>query len=548
MDATALPGCRRNLKTAIAGGALAIGLAVAAFAVTAVEVHAKPTCGGRKATIVRGDGNDVISVPKHGPQVIFAGGGNDTIIAKRNKDTVCAGDGDDFISGGTGRDMLFGEAGNDVIDEGPGSGKAFGGPGDDTLLGGGGGDSLHGDDGGDRIFGQIQDDHLSGDSGNDLIVGGQGTDDMQGGRGDDWLRGGINNDFLSGDDGNDTLSFGSATPPGPSSDLNGVSVNLRSGDANGDDSPERLSGIENLVGSPFDDHLVGVGRGFANGDGGSDSCGGFAGTSCNAMQPPRSTAYIANPTSPDPGLIVLGGPGSDSVSVNATGNGLSITGQLSAGAGCAKAGAASLSCAAPAAPLGYIVLWGDRGNDTLSVGGGLPAATEVVVDGGPGNDDLTGGPGSDVLFAGESGADHLSGGVGDDGLIGGGGGPDTMDGGPGNDNIVSDNPCDGHRYIGGPGGADAASFGHVMIGGVSARLNGAATLRRSGGGCNPTQIQGSEVLEGSIGSDFLVGTRHDDLLVGLLGSDVLIGRGGHDDFRGDAGSDRCMGRGAKSSC
>lgn len=546
MDAKTLPGFGRNFKTAIAGGVLTIGFAVAAFALAAGEVAAKPGCGGHKATIVRGVGNDVINVPKHGPQVIVAGGGNDTIIAKRNKDIVCAGEGDDFISGGTGRDRLFGEAGNDVIDEGPGSGQAFGGPGDDTLLGGGGGDSLHGDDGTDRIFGQIQDDHLSGDSGNDLIAGGQGIDDMQGGSGDDWLRGGINNDFLSGDDGNDTLSFGSATPPGPSSGLNGVSVNLRSGDADGDDSPERISGIENVVGSPFDDRLLG-GGGFANGNGGSDSCGGFARTSCN-VQSPRSSAYIANPISPDPGLIVLGGPGSDSVSVNATGNGLSITGQLSAGAGCAKAGAASVSCGTPTAPLGYIVLWGDSGNDTLSVGGGLPAGTEVVLDGGPGNDNLTGGPSSDVLFAGESGTDHLIGGVGDDGLVGSGGGPDTMEGGPGNDNIVSDNPCDGHHYIGGPGGADTAGFGHVTIGGVRARLNGTASLRRNGRGCNPTHIQGSEVLEGSIGRDFLVGTRHDDLLIGLPGRDLLIGRGGDDDFRGDAGSDRCMGRGKKSSC
>jgi Ca2+-binding RTX toxin-like protein len=525
-----------------------MGLAGAAFAVTAVEVVAKPTCSGRKATIVRGDGNDVISVPKHGPQVIVTGGGNDTIIAKRNKDIVCAGDGDDFISGGTGRDRLFGEAGNDVIDEGPGSGKAFGGPGDDTLLGGGGGDSLHGDDGDDRIFGQIQDDHLFGDSGGDLLIGGQGMDEMKGGSGDDWLRGGLNRDTYSGDDGDDTASFGSATPPGPSNDLNGVSVNLSSGSAIGDDAPDRLSGIENLVGSPFDDHLVGAGGGFVSGNGGSDSCSGFATASCNAIQPPRSIAYIANPTSPDPGLIVLGGPGSDSVKVDATGNGFSITGELGAGAGCTTADGSGVSCAAPTVPLGFMVLWGDNGNDTLSVGGGVSLTTAVTADGGPGNDNLTGGPGSDVLFAGESGTDYLSGGVGDDALIGRGGGPDTMDGGPGNDNIVSNDPCDGHRYIGGRGGADTAGFGHVTIGGVSARLNGAATLRSSGGECNATQIRGSEVLEGSIGPDFLVGTPHDDLLIGREGSDVLIGRGGHDDFRGDAGSDRCVGRGSKSSC
>jgi Ca2+-binding RTX toxin-like protein len=194
------------------------------------------------------------------------------------------------------------------------------------------------------------------------------------------------------------------------------------------------------------------------------------------------------------------------------------------------------------------VLWGDNGDDRLSVGGGIPVTTEVTLAGGPGNDDLTGGPGSDILFAGEGGTDHLSGGAGDDALIGRGGGPDTMDGGPGNDNLVSNNPCDGHRYIGGRGGADTAGFGHVTTGGVQARLNGVATLRGSGRECNATQIRGSEVLEGSIGPDFLVGTPHDDLLIGREGSDVLIGHGGRDDFRGDAGADRCVGRGAKSSC
>jgi Ca2+-binding RTX toxin-like protein len=513
----------------------------------AMDAGARPTCGGRKASVVRGPGNDLIKASKHGPQVIVAGGGNDTIIAKRNKDFVCAGDGDDLISGGTGRDKLFGEAGNDVIDEGPGSGKAFGGLGDDTLLGGGGGDTLHGDDGNDRVLGQIQDDHLWGDSGNDVIVGGHGIDEMQGGSGDDWLRGGITQDTYSGNDGSDTLSFGSATPPGPSNDLSGVSANLGSGGANGDDSPEAVSGIENLVGSPFNDQLVGAGSGSVSGNGGNDSCSGFVTISCSPVQPAASIAYIANPNSPDPGLIVLGGPGNDSLTVNAIGSGFSITGQLSAGAGCATAGS-SVSCSAPTAPLGYIVLWGDNGNDALSVGGGLPATTELMADGGPGNDNLTGGPGSDILFAGESGSDHLSGGAGDDALVGFGGGPDTMEGGPGNDDLGSTDACDGHRYVGGPGRADAASFAPGSIGGVKARLNGAATLRRSGGGCNATQIRGSEVLEGTIGPDFLVGTRHDDLLIGREGSDVLIGRGGHDDFRGDAGRDRCVGRGAESSC
>ena len=68
--------------------------------------------------------------------------------------------------------------------------------------------------------------------------------------------------------------------------------------------------------------------------------------SCNAIQPPRSIAYIANPASPDPGLIVLGGAGATRER-GPSGNGLSITGQLSAGAGCTTVPAAGVSCAAP---------------------------------------------------------------------------------------------------------------------------------------------------------------------------------------------------------
>jgi Ca2+-binding RTX toxin-like protein len=194
-----------------------------------------------------------------------------------------------------------------------------------------------------------------------------------------------------------------------------------------------------------------------------------------------------------------------------------------------------------------VLIWGVGGDDVLSLGGGLAATTSVKLDGGPGSDRIMGGPNSDTLFAGESGSDNLSGGGGPDALVARGGGGDTLDGGADNDNLVSDNPCDGHLYIGGPGGADVAGFGHVTTGGVEATLNGQATLRGSRG-CHPTRILRSEALEGSVGPDLLVGTPRADLLIGREGNDVLIGRGGEDDFRGDAGSDSCSGTGVRSGC
>ena len=73
----------------------------------------------------------------------------------------------------------------------------------------------------------------------------------------------------------------------------------------------------------------------------------------------------------------------------------------------------------------------------------------TTLDGGPGDDDLDGGPGTDTLIGGDgdddldarAGADQLYGGAGDDVLNGDANkdpSPDLMDGGPGYDKIESD--------------------------------------------------------------------------------------------------------------
>ena len=510
-----------------------------AFALTALESEAKPSCGGRKATIVRGAGDDVIRAPKKGPQVIVAGAGNDAIIAKRNRDIVCAGDGNDYIAGGTGRDRIFGEAGSDFVIEGPGSGTVAAGDGDDTVIGGPGGDQIGGGPGADRLFGELQDDRIDGEGGPDLVVGGQGKDRLDGGDDSDWIRGDTAEDTYNGGAGIDTLSFATATPPGPEPDLDGISVSLSSNLSIDEDGRERTSGVENVVGSPFADRLAGSG-GSVRGGGGPDGCAGFAATACGpGTQAGGRVAYLTDLDGPDPGLVVFGSGRDDSFAVTGGGTSVQVTGSaLTAGTGCRSSGDA-VSCTAPAGGLGYVLVWGGSGNDSLSVSSAFSVGTFIKLDGGPGNDRLDGGPGSDDLWAGESGADQLFGDAGDDSLNGRTGGGDLLAAGPGSDQLVSDDPCAGHRYDGGPGQSDVAGFAYVVRGGVKARLGGAATIRGDGR-CSPTRIlRSSEILEGTIRADILIGDHRPNLIIGREGADLLIGRGGRDELRGDAGNDRC---------
>ncbi|WP_194787919.1 retention module-containing protein [Pseudomonas sp. UFMG81] len=105
--------------------------------------------------------------------------------------------------------------------------------GDDVLLAGGG------------------DNTLLGGNGNDVLVAGAGNDSLYGGEGNDLLIAGPGNDLLDGGAGIDTASYAKATA--------GVTVDLgHSGPQNtlgaGTDT---LTGIENLIGSDYNDTLTG---------------------------------------------------------------------------------------------------------------------------------------------------------------------------------------------------------------------------------------------------------------------------------------------------
>jgi Ca2+-binding RTX toxin-like protein len=149
--------------------------------------------------------------------------------------------------------LLFGTDNDDDLVGGGGNDRIVGRKGNDTLAGGGGNDSLDGGDGTDQLFGQEGDDTFTPGAGLDTIYGGSTT----------------------GDSGNDTVSYANYG--------GGVIVSLSSGygyqkalgkAADRDD----LYGIENIIGSAYDDSLGGDNN--ANrifGGAGNDTLGGWQG-------------------------------------------------------------------------------------------------------------------------------------------------------------------------------------------------------------------------------------------------------------------------------
>ena len=173
-----------------------------------------------------------------------------------------------------------------------------------------------------------------------------------------------------------------------------------------------------------------------------------------------------DPRGPDPGLYVLGGQSgaNDDLLVTAANGVFSVTSRVGAAIAslpgpidtCAVL-RAIVQCPTPSTPLSFVTVWGDGGNDHLSLSGSYPSSMTTLMDGGPGNDVLDGTSGDDILFSGQSGNDVLNGGDGSDALLALGTGGDKLNGGNGNDQLVSDDVCQGHDYSGGPG-FDIAGF------------------------------------------------------------------------------------------
>ena len=159
-----------------------------------------------------------------------------------------------------------------------------------------------------------------------------------------------------------------------------------------------------------------------------------------------------------------------------------------------------------------ILVNGGNGNDTIT---GSPDVPNSLL-GGDGLDTITGGSRNDTLVGGD-GNDSVIGGLGDDSLSGGNG-TDRIDGGVGNDSI------------------DGGDGPDVLLGNI-----GNDTILGAAGNDSLQGGAGNDVLNGGSGLDTLMGEADNDSLLGGLDNDSLLGGLGLDTLSGDAGNDILQG-------
>lgn len=136
------------------------------------------------------------------------------------------------------------------------------------------GHTLTGTAGDDVLVAGPGDNIINAGDGNDVLTAGTGNNELHGGAGNDLLYAGPGNDLLDGGPGNDTVSYAHATA-GVTVDLSLLTAQNTIGAG-----VDTLQGIENLVGSNFNDHLTGdnnnnvinggLGNDVLNGGGGDD--------------------------------------------------------------------------------------------------------------------------------------------------------------------------------------------------------------------------------------------------------------------------------------
>ena len=465
----------------------------------------------------------------------------DIIIGDENANVLDGRGGDDILEGRGGNDTLIGGAGADMLDGGTGidtasyinaptrvtanlefpvqnEGEASG----DTYI------DI------ENLRGSAFDDKLVGDINSNVLEGLAGNDDMSGGGGNDILIGGLGADLLNGGDGEDTASYENATSSVLVDLLNPVSVGFPgAGEAAGD----MFIGIENLIGSNFNDVLIGdnapniLEGGFGNdtlsGGGGDDILKGNFGINIlsGGLGLNDTADYRDFPSSVTVRLksnevfstLTLGMNGSHDTIEHIIGSKEGDFFELESDQ--------NLS--------GYFSLDGDEGLDVIlfdsSLGGvnfdlnnfvissieiiqGTSFSDTIIGDENP--NILQGSDGSDIL-RGNAGQDQLFGGPGSDTLIGGPGG-DVLDGGDG----------------------DLFDFDTVSYADYISPLGEGLRVDLLNPETNTGDAQGDTIrnIEKIIGSNFndvLVGDGGNQILFGSIGDDVLFGT--------DFGSNRLFG-------
>ena len=329
-------------------------------------------------------------------------------------------------------------------------------------------DTIIGGSGNDTLEGAESDDIINGDAGNDSIFGGGGDDTINGGDGNDTIDGGAGDDTISGQSGNDIITAGA-----------GIDTVIWNGLGNGSDTILASDGAETLTvqgDSGVNNYSVGSNSGLLTVTEGGASI----------------TVAISTTT-----INVNGGSEADVITI----------GEI-----------------ADVNPL-VLNIDGQADNDTITAADANIGDVRMFLNGGTGNDTITGSRDSDSIN-GDGGDDSIVGGLGNDSADGGEGN-DTLNGEGGNDTLIGNT---GNDLLDGGDGDDlgSGSLGNdTAIGGLG----------------NDTLLGGfgRDVLNGNSGNDLLDGGRDNDQVLGGSGDDSLKGGTGDDTVRGQSGSDLIKG-------
>ena len=291
-----------------------VDTATVTITVTGSDIEPSIIIGTEMGERIFGTENADTIISLGGVDFVFGDDGDDVINGGEGGDVISGGDGADTLNGGEGTDfsvyLSSGAAVNVNLTTGTGTGGSA--EGDvlnsiENLIGSVFDDTLTGDANTNNLQGDAGDDELNGEGGNDVLLGGDGADELNGGDGqdlasyflsdeavtvnladgttsggeaegdvltsienllgsvfddvltgdagnnvisgvigDDLLDGGAGADQLNGGEGNDTVTY-------ENSDA-GVIVNLLNGLTSGGHAEgDRLSSVENVIGSDFDD-------------------------------------------------------------------------------------------------------------------------------------------------------------------------------------------------------------------------------------------------------------------------------------------------------
>jgi len=384
-------------------------------------------------------------------------------------------------------------AGPDVITGTAAAETLHGGGGDDQISGAGGNDVLYGDDGNDTLDGGIGDDRLEGGEGDDRLVFSAGSDDYRGGNGVDTL---------------DLNAAASAAIV----NLGAVSNQLSVGGIF-----SQVQTVENVIGTASADTLTGdAGANRLDGGAGIDTLTGNGGDD-----------------------VLIGGLGDDVFQYSGAANGFdSVDGgggtgdRIQALAAGTIIGLSALTGVETIVATGFanVVVAGSANADTLDFTS-VTLTNIARIDGGGGNDVVTGSAGNDVI-AGSGGDDTLAGGAGTDFFeySGAANGYDAVDGGLGTDTIraMAADTVIGLRSFTGIEAITANGFANVQINGSAL----ADTLNFS-----TVTLTGIARIDGLGGDDIITGTGLVDTIAGGAGNDTIVAGAGDDTLTGDDGND-----------